>query len=49
MILERIGTTVTVAAWVFSIYGWSIAHRAFKVSNVETHLGSAVSPFVVVL
>ncbi|KAL0253994.1 hypothetical protein I308_101373 [Cryptococcus tetragattii IND107] len=41
LIMERIGTTVTVAAWVFSIYAWSIAHRAFEVSNVETHLGSA--------
>ncbi|KGB75705.1 hypothetical protein CNBG_1543 [Cryptococcus deuterogattii R265] len=41
LIMERIGTTITVAAWVFSIYGWSIARRAFEVSNVETHLGSA--------
>lgn len=42
LIMERIGTTITVTAWTFSIYGWSIAHRAFEVSNVEVHMGSAL-------
>lgn len=42
LIMERIGTTTTVAAWTFSIYGWSIAHRAFEVSNIEVHIGSAM-------
>ncbi|WVR05253.1 hypothetical protein IAU60_002265 [Kwoniella sp. DSM 27419] len=29
-------------AWLFSIYGWSIAHRAFEAAGTEVHLGSAV-------
>ncbi|WVN86795.1 uncharacterized protein L203_101967 [Cryptococcus depauperatus CBS 7841] len=42
VIMMRIGTIVTVAAWMYSIYGWSIAHRAFEVANVKVHLGSAI-------
>lgn len=29
-------------AWLFSIYGWSIAHRSFELAGVEVKLGSAI-------
>jgi hypothetical protein len=29
-------------AWVMSIYGWSIAHRAFELTDTDAALGPAV-------
>ncbi|GFZ46113.1 hypothetical protein JCM24511_04359 [Saitozyma sp. JCM 24511] len=30
-------------AWLFSVYGWSIAHRAFEMAGTEVRMGSAVT------
>ncbi|KAL7423963.1 hypothetical protein Q5752_001548 [Cryptotrichosporon argae] len=37
-----LATILVVTAWLFSIYGWSIAHRAFEVAGTDVHLGSAI-------
>ena len=39
-------TLIVVIAWLFSIYGWSIAHRAFEEAGTPVHLGPGVSPMV---
>ena len=39
-------TLIVVIAWLFSIYGWSIAHRAFEEAGTPVHLGPGVSPIV---
>ncbi|WWD15910.1 hypothetical protein CI109_100334 [Kwoniella shandongensis] len=42
IVMMMVATTLTVVAWLFSIYGWSVAHRAFEVANVDVKLGSAI-------
>ena len=37
-----LATLLTCLAWLFSIFGWSIAHRAFELANTQVRLGSAV-------
>ncbi|OCF35445.1 hypothetical protein I317_04961 [Kwoniella heveanensis CBS 569] len=37
-----LATLLVLVAWLYSIYGWSIAHRAFEVADVEVKLGSAI-------
>ncbi|EIW69681.1 hypothetical protein M231_06289 [Tremella mesenterica] len=39
---EMLATLITVTAWLFSIYGWSIAHRAFQEAATAVHLGPAI-------
>lgn len=40
---QMLGTLLVCLAWLFSIYGWSIAHRAFEVDGTDVELGPAVS------
>ncbi|KAK4686571.1 hypothetical protein P7C73_g3554, partial [Tremellales sp. Uapishka_1] len=35
-------TLLVVLAWVYTIYGWSIAHRSFEIAGTAVHLGPAV-------
>ncbi|WVQ71694.1 hypothetical protein IAR50_001235 [Cryptococcus sp. DSM 104548] len=42
VIMMSIATLVTLIAWLLSIYGWSVAHRAFEIAGLETHTGSAM-------
>ncbi|WVQ78269.1 hypothetical protein IAT38_000354 [Cryptococcus sp. DSM 104549] len=42
IIVQTIATLMVIVAWLYSIYGWSIAHRAFEVADVEVKLGSAM-------
>ncbi|WRT67134.1 uncharacterized protein IL334_004100 [Kwoniella shivajii] len=37
-----LATLLVVVAWLFTIYGWSIAHRAFELADVEVELGAAI-------
>jgi hypothetical protein len=39
-----LATLLTCTAWLVSIYGWSIAHRAFELADTDVKLGSAVRP-----
>lgn len=36
-------TLIVCTAWIMSIYGWSIARRAFELSDTDADLGPAVS------
>ncbi|WWD01384.1 hypothetical protein V866_008327 [Kwoniella sp. B9012] len=37
-----LATLLVVISWLFSIYGWSIAHRAFELSDIEVSFGPAM-------
>ncbi|ORY33795.1 hypothetical protein BCR39DRAFT_579448 [Naematelia encephala] len=39
---SNLSALVVSLAWLFSIYGWSIAHRSFQLAGTEVHLGSAI-------
>ncbi len=42
LICLNISLILVIASWCFSIYGWSIASRAFEVAGTAVALGPAV-------
>ena len=47
--MQDLNAIIVCTAWILSVFGWSIAHRAFELAGTEVHLGSAVSLFHVAM